>query len=54
MEVDGTYDTFSKVPVQGATAASAQIVLSQGFIQPAAKKTEPVHRRPTPAHHPGM
>lgn len=54
MEVDGTYDTFTKTAAQGQTAASAQIVLGQGFIQQPQKKAAPVHHtaRPSPAHRP--
>ena len=54
MELDGTYDTYTKTAAAGTTPASAQIVLSQGFIQQPQKKAEPVHRRPSPAHRPGM
>lgn len=57
MEVDGTYDTFTKTAAQGQTPASAQIVLSQGFIQQPQKKAAPARRpaaRPSPAHHAGM
>ena len=53
-EMDGTYSTFAKVAAAGSTAASAQIVLSDGFIQEE-KKAAPVHRKPSPVHHaPGM
>jgi hypothetical protein len=41
-ELDGTYDTYTQVPAQGQTAASAQIVLTGGFLQLPVK---------TPAHH---
>jgi hypothetical protein len=57
LEVDGTYDTFTKTAAQGQTAASAQIVLTGGFIQQPQKKGAPVHHpaaRPSPAHRPGM
>ncbi len=54
MELDGTYDTYTKTAAAGTTPASAQIVLSQGFIQQPQKKAEPVHHRPSPAHRPGM
>jgi hypothetical protein len=52
-ELDGTYDTYTHVAAAGSTAASAQIVLTQGFIQQA-KKAAPVHHpapKPSPAHH---
>ena len=44
-ELDGTYDTYTHVPAQGTTAASAQIVLRDGFLQQEQKKT-PVHHVP--------
>ncbi|MGA9063378.1 MAG: hypothetical protein WB341_17170 [Terracidiphilus sp.] len=49
-ELDATYDTYTKVPAAGSSAASAQIVLDGGFIQQE-KKAAPVHRKPSPAHH---
>lgn len=51
-ELDGTYDTYTHVAAAGSTAASAQIVLREGFIQQA-KKAAPVHHpvKPSPAHH---
>jgi hypothetical protein len=51
-ELDGTYDTYTHTAAAGTTAASAQIVLREGFIQQA-KKTAPVHHtvKPSPAHH---
>jgi len=58
IEVDGTYDTYTKTSASGSNPASAQIVLSAGFIQQEAKKGAPAHRpvaKPSPAHHaPGM
>jgi hypothetical protein len=50
--LDGTYDTYTHVAAAGSTAASAQIVLREGFIQQA-KKAAPVHHpvKPSPAHH---
>lgn len=51
-ELDGTYNTYAKVAAEGSTAASAQIVLNEGFIQQE-KKAVPVHHKPTPAHHRG-
>lgn len=54
MELDGTYDTYTPVPASGGRAASAQIVLSDGFLQLEKKeKAAPAHRRPAPGHHPG-
>ncbi len=53
-ELDGTYDTYTKVAAQGSTAASAQIVLKDGFLQ--LEKKAPVHHvppKPSPAHHAG-
>jgi hypothetical protein len=51
-ELDGTYNTYTHVAAAGTTAASAQIVLTEGFIQQA-KKAAPVHHtvKPSPAHH---
>ncbi|HVN92848.1 MAG TPA: hypothetical protein VMT38_04100 [Terracidiphilus sp.] len=52
-ELDGTYDTYTHTAAQGTTAASAQIVLSDGFLQ-AEKKAGPAHHvapKPSPAHH---
>jgi hypothetical protein len=51
IELDGTYDTFTHTAAAGTTAASAQIVLSDGFIQ-LEKKAGPVHHtvKPSPAH----
>ncbi len=53
-ELDGTYDTYTQVPAAGATPASVQIVLREGFVQPD-KKAVPVHHtpaKPSAAHHP--
>ncbi len=52
-ELDGTYDTYTQVPAAGSTAAAAQIVLRDGFVQ-AEKKAGPVHHvpaKPAAAHH---
>jgi hypothetical protein len=52
-ELDGTYDTYTHTAAAGSTAASAQIVLSDGFLQPE-KKAGPVHHvpaKPSAAHH---
>ena len=51
-ELDGTYDTYTQVQAAGSTAASAQIVLRDGFLQQ--QKTAPVHHppaKPSPTHH---
>jgi hypothetical protein len=48
-EIDGTYSTFTKVPAANGKDASAQIVLSDGFVQ--AEKKAPAHAKPSPAHH---
>ena len=58
LEIDGTYDTYTTTPAQGSTAAKAQIVLKEGFVQ-AEKKAGPAHRPGAPVHkpaaaHPGM
>jgi hypothetical protein len=52
MELDATYDTYTKVAAAGSTAASAQIVMQGGFLQ-MEKKTAPAHHpaKPSPAHH---
>ncbi len=49
-ELDATYDTYTKVAAAGTTAASAQIVMQDGFLQ-LEKKAAPVHHKPSPAHH---
>lgn len=49
-ELDGTYDTYTTVPATASTAAKAQIVLKDGFVQQE-KKAAPVHHRPAPVHH---
>jgi len=57
IELDGTYDTYTTTPAQGSTAARAQIVLKEGFVQPAkgaapkaARPAAPGARRPPAAH----
>jgi hypothetical protein len=54
IELDGTYDTYTKTAAAGTNPASVQIVLSAGFIQQEQKKA-PVRRpaKPSPAHHRG-
>jgi hypothetical protein len=51
-ELDATYDTYTPVPAAGTRAATAQIVLRDGFIQ-SEKKAAPVHHSAKPAagHH---
>jgi len=52
-ELDGTYDTYTQVAAAGSTAAKAQIVLQEGFVQEE-KKAVPVHHtaaKPSAAHH---
>jgi tetratricopeptide (TPR) repeat protein len=51
-ELDGTYDTYTPVPASGGRSASAQIQLSDGFLQ-LEKKAAPVHHRPAAGHHAG-
>ena len=54
VELDGTYDTYTPVPASGSTAASAQIVLRDGFVQVEQKKGAPAHHapaKPSAAHH---
>ncbi len=54
-ELDGTYDTYTQVPASAGKEATAQIVLSDGFLQLEKKeKAAPVHHRPAAAHHAGM
>ena len=48
-ELDATYSTFTKIPAANGKDASAQIELSDGFVQ-AEKKAAP-HAKPSPAHH---
>lgn len=48
-ELDGTYDSYTQVPATATAVASAQIVLRDGILQQ--PKKEPVHHRPSPAHH---
>jgi hypothetical protein len=53
MELDGTYDTYTKVAASGSMGPTAQIVLSEGFVQQA-KKGGPVHHpagKPAAGHH---
>jgi hypothetical protein len=54
LELDGTYDSYTLTPAAGTTAASAQIVLRDGFVQEPVKKGAPVHHtaaKPSAAHH---
>jgi len=53
-ELDATYDTYTHTEAVGTTAASAQIVLTEGFVQQE-KKAGPVHHapvKPAAGHHP--
>jgi hypothetical protein len=48
-ELDGTYDSYTQIPGTDTAAASLQIMLRDGGLQPA-KKAVPVHK-PAAAHH---
>jgi len=52
LELDGTYSTYTPMPAANGHAASAQIVLSDGFLQ-LEKKATPVHHtaKPPAGHH---
>jgi hypothetical protein len=53
VELDGTYDTYTKVPGAGSTGPTVQIVLRDGLVQQP-KKTAPVHHvpaKPAAGHH---
>jgi tetratricopeptide (TPR) repeat protein len=50
-ELDGTYDTYTQIPAAGGKEATAQIVLSDGFLQLEKKAAPVVHHKPSPAHH---
>ncbi|HEY1767962.1 MAG TPA: hypothetical protein VGG26_09915 [Terracidiphilus sp.] len=53
-ELDGTYDTYTPVPAANGREATAQIVLSDGFVQEEKKEKAPVRHRPAAAgHHAG-
>ncbi len=56
VELNGTYDTYTKVPGAGTAGPTVQIVLNDGFVQQEVKKAAPVHHTAKPAagHHPGM
>ncbi len=49
LELDGTYDSYTAIPASAGKEATAQIVLSGGFLQQE-QKAAPVHRKPSPAH----
>ncbi len=56
VELDGTYDTYTKVPGAGSAGPTVQIVLNGGFVQQE-KKAGPVHHvpaKPAAGHHAGM
>jgi tetratricopeptide (TPR) repeat protein len=50
-ELDATYQTYKAIPATATRAATAQIVLSGGFIQSKKAVAEPVHHKPTAGHH---
>ncbi len=52
LELDGTYSTYTPMPAANGRQASAQIVLSDGFLQ-LEKKATPVHHpaKPPAGHH---
>jgi len=50
-ELDGTYSTYTPVPATSSRAATAQIVLSDGFVQEEKKAAPVVHHKPAAAHH---
>jgi len=49
-ELAGTFDSYTKVPATDTTSTSAQIIMRDGEVIPAEKKTTPA-RKPSPAHH---
>ena len=57
VELNGTYDTYTKVPGVGTAGPTVQIVLDGGFVQQEVKKATPVHHapaKPAAGHHAGM
>jgi len=53
VELDGTYDTYTKVPGVGSAGPTVQIVLRDGLVQ-LPKKSAPVHHvpaKPAAGHH---
>jgi hypothetical protein len=50
-ELDATYSTYKPIPATATQLATAQIVLSGGFIQPQKKAAPVVHHRPPAGHH---
>lgn len=50
-ELDATYSTFTKIPAANGKDPSAQIQLSDGFIQQIEKKGPTHGAKPSPAHH---
>lgn len=48
-ELDATYATYTPIPATATRTATAQIVMSGGFIQ-AEKKAVPVHHKPAAGH----
>jgi hypothetical protein len=50
-ELDGTYSTYRQIPGVGSNPQTAEIVLSDGFVQPEAKKKPVAPHRAAPVHH---
>jgi hypothetical protein len=51
-ELDATIDSFTPVPATASTAATAQIVAIDGFVQAEKKaKPAPAAHKPAAAHH---
>jgi hypothetical protein len=50
-ELDGTIDSFTPVPATATRAATAQIVVTDGFIQAEKKKPAAPAHKPGAAHH---
>ncbi|MGA7343638.1 MAG: hypothetical protein WBE72_12905 [Terracidiphilus sp.] len=53
-ELDGTYSNFTPVAATATRLATAQIVLSDGFLQLEKKAAPVVHRKPAAGHHAGL
>ena len=51
-ELDGTYSTYTTTPAQGTTAAKAEIVMGDGFVQQEKKAAPAHHPAAGPAHKP--
>jgi hypothetical protein len=48
-ELEGTYDTYTKIAATDAKTSTVQILLRDGFVQPE-KKKQVVRRPPVAAH----